>query len=84
MKRKILICVGFFSALLLSGCYPDGPDYVEELDVVLTYHNDTYEFGTKTTYSMPDRIVKITGNLQEGDAPVYIPDATAALILSTN
>ncbi len=82
MKRKILICVSFFSALLLSGCYPDGPDYVEELDVVLTYHNDTYEFGTKATYSMPDRIVKITGNLQEGDAPVFIPDATAALILS--
>jgi len=82
MKRKILIIVGFFSALLLAGCYPDGPDYAEELDVVLTYHNDTYEFGTKTTYSMPDKIVKITGNLQEGDEPVFVPDATAALILS--
>jgi hypothetical protein len=82
MKRKILTIVGFFSTLLLAGCYPDGPDYVEELDVVLTYHNDTYDFGTKTTYSMPDRIVKITGNLQEGDQPVFIPDATAALILA--
>jgi hypothetical protein len=82
MKRKILIIVGFFSALLLAGCYPNGPDYAEELDVVLTYHNPDYTFGTKTTYAMPDRIVKITGNLQEGDAPVFIPDATASLILS--
>lgn len=81
MKRKIFAIAGFFSALLLAGCYPDGPDYAEELDVVLTYHNDTYEFGTKTTYAMPDRIVKITGNLQEGDEPVFMPDATAALIL---
>ena len=82
MKRKILITIGFFSALLIAGCYPDGPDYVEELDVVLTRHNDTYEFGTKTTYAMPDKIVKITGNLQEGEAPTFMPDASAALILS--
>jgi hypothetical protein len=81
MKRKILTTISFFSALLLAGCYPGGPDYAEELDVVLTHHNDAYDFGTKTTYSMPDRIVKITGNLQEGDAPSFIPDGTAALIL---
>ena len=82
MKRKIKILVGFFSALLLAGCYPNGPDYAEELDVVLTRHNDTYEFGTKTTYAMPDKIVKITGNLQEGEVPTFMPDASAALILS--
>jgi len=82
MKRKIQIIIGFLSALLLAGCYPNGPDYAEELDVVLTYHNADYSFGTKTTYAMPTKIVKITGNLQEGDAPSYIPDATAALILS--
>jgi hypothetical protein len=82
MKRKLLIHVGFFSALLLFGCYPNGPDYAEELDVVLTYHNADYTFGAKTTYAMPNKIVKITGNLQEGDAPSFIPDATAALILS--
>ena len=75
MKRKLLITIGFFSALLIAGCYPDGPDYVEELDVVLTRHNDTYEFGTKTTYAMPDKIVKITGNLEEGEAPAFLPDA---------
>jgi hypothetical protein len=82
MKRKILITIGFFSALLIAGCYPGGPDYVEELDVVLTHHNPDYAFGIKATYSMPDAIVKITGNLQEGQAPSFIPAGTAALVLS--
>jgi hypothetical protein len=82
MKRKLLINVGFFSALLLFGCYPKGPENTEELDVVLTYHNPDYTFGTKTTYSMPDKIVIITGNLQEGQAPSFVPDANAKAILS--
>ena len=69
MKRKILITIGFFSALLIAGCYPGGPDYTEELDVVLTYHNPDYNFGTKPTYAMPDKIVKIEGNLLEGGNP---------------
>lgn len=68
--------------IFLFGCYPDGPEYTEDLDVVLTYFNDEYDFQSKTTYARPDRIVMITGNLQEGDDPVFIPDVTAALILS--
>ena len=31
---------------------------------------------------MPDKILKITGNLQEGDEPLFIPDVTATQILS--
>ena len=82
MKKRILIVVSIFSAFLLSGCYPDGPDYIEEMDVVLTYHNDTYDFASKGTYAMPDQIVKITGNLTEGEAPEFIPDLTALPILA--
>ena len=68
--------------IFLFGCYPDGPEYTEDLDVVLTYFNDEYDFQSKTTYARPDRIVMITGNVQEGDDPVFIPDVTAALILA--
>ncbi len=81
MKTKLtfLTClIGFF----LFGCYPDGPDYVEDFDVVLTYFQDDYNFSSKNTYARPDRIVKITGNVQEGEDPVFIPDATATLILA--
>jgi len=83
MKNGILYVFILFSIFLLWGCYPQGPDYAEEMDVVVTYHNDSYDFVSKSTYAMPDRIVKITGNMSEGDEPVFIPDVTAQKILTT-
>jgi hypothetical protein len=82
MRNKTLSFVAIFCGLLLWGCYPDGPANTEDLDVVITHHNPDYNFVAKGTYAMPDKIVKITGNLQEGDAPVYIPDVTATQILA--
>ena len=82
MKKSILSFVSVIIVLFLWGCYPDGPDYIEEMDVVLTYHSDTYDFVSKATYAMPDKIVKITGNLLEGEDPETIPDIYAEKILS--
>jgi hypothetical protein len=82
MKKRIYYSVFIISVFLLSGCYPDGPDYVEEMDVVLTKHNDTYDFVSKGTYAMPDRIVKITGNAAEGDEPEFVPGITGDKILA--
>jgi hypothetical protein len=81
MKKKISISLVIISMVLITGCYPGGPDYVEEMDVVLASHNKDYNFAAKATYAMPDKIVKITGNLVEGEEPVFIPDAAAQLIL---
>jgi hypothetical protein len=81
IKSKTIILIGTLGIVLL-GCYPQGPEYVDDLDVVLTYFNDDYEFASKQTYARPDKIVKITGNLRDGEDPVFIPDATAALILA--
>src|SRR5688572_5006897 len=81
IKSKTIILMGTLGIVLL-GCYPQGPEYVDDLDVVLTYFKDDYDFASKLTYARPDRIVKITGNLRDGDDPVFIPDATAALILA--
>ena len=81
MKRRILFALFTVSLLLLWGCYPGGPDYAEEMDVVLTSHKD-YDFAAKATYAMPDDIVKITGNLTEGENPEYVPDVTAQKILA--
>jgi hypothetical protein len=82
MKKRILSLFGILSALLLWGCYPDGPEYTQDLDIVVTHHNSDYDFVVKATYAMPDSIVKITGNLQEGDRPEYIPDVNAEQILA--
>jgi hypothetical protein len=81
MKRKILKVSFILTGLLLWGCYPHGPEYAEDMDVVFTTHNESYDFVSKATYAMPDKIVKITGNVSEGEAPEFIPDATAKLIL---
>jgi hypothetical protein len=78
--KTMVVVMGL--CLALQGCYPKGPEFVEDTDVVVTYVRGDYDFKARNTYSLPDRIVKITGNLAEGDDPVFIPDATAALILT--
>lgn len=81
MKKRILIALITASVLVLGGCYPDGPEYVEETDIVLTSHNEEYDFASKATYAMPDKIVKITGNVTEGEEPEFIPNTAATAIL---
>jgi hypothetical protein len=81
MKRRIPFALLTAALLFLWGCYPGGPDYAEEMDVVLTSHKD-YDFASKATYAMPDKIVKITGDVTEGESPEFIPDATAQKILA--
>ena len=81
MRKKIFSIVAIVGVMLLWGCYPDGPTYEQDLDIVITHHNPDYDFQAKGTYAMPDRIVKITGALQEGQLPEFIPDATATQIL---
>ncbi len=80
MKNKLTIAT-LILGVLLTGCYPGGPEYTEELDVALTNFKDDYDFQAQTTYAMPDRIVKITGNITEGDEPEFIPDISANAIL---
>lgn len=82
MKKRTLTILTIFSAILLAGCYPQGAEYVEDLDVVITKHNEKYDFSAKSTYAMPDKIVKVTGNKVEGDNPEFIPDIYAGPILS--
>ena len=83
MKKKISFVLIIASVLLLGGCYPHGAEYYEELDVVLANHNEEYDFTAKATYAMPDRIVKITGDISEGEEPSFIPDIYAERILET-
>jgi hypothetical protein len=82
MKTNFFQIITSLGLLLLWGCYPEGPNYAEDLDIVITNYNPGYNFSAKKTYAMPDKIVKITGNLVEGDRPSFIPDVTASSILS--
>jgi hypothetical protein len=82
MKMKIFHSLAVLSGFFLWGCYPQGADYIEDMDLVITTHNDQYDFAGKGTYAMPDKIVKVTGNKMEGEAPEFIPDANAKVILA--
>lgn len=79
---KISTALLIIGILMIAGCYPGGPDYAEEMDIVITKHNDSYNFDAKSTYAIPDRIVKITGSVTEGNDPEFIPDAAAEQILA--
>src|SRR5688572_17062542 len=79
MKSKPFVIL--LTVFLLAGCYPKGPEYIEDLDLVVTNHDVSFDFKKYKTYSLPDRIVKITGNLEEGEDPEYVNEITADLIL---
>ncbi|HEY3402475.1 MAG TPA: DUF4136 domain-containing protein [Ohtaekwangia sp.] len=78
MKTK-LIAVSMM--LLLAACYPNGPEYVEDVDVVYTTYDETYDFSAKQTFAMPEQIV-VDVKIEDGDTTVeYMKDVFADPIL---
>jgi len=72
MKKNVFYFLGII--LLMVSCYPDGPEYYEDLDVVYTNYTEDFNFSSKSTYAMPDKIVKIEGNLIEGETPEFVEE----------
>ena len=78
MKTKLLAA----SMLLLAACYPQGPEYVEDADIVYTTYEPEYDFTDKQTYAMPDKIV-VDVDIKDGDTTVtYMKDIYATPILA--
>ncbi len=74
MKRKILVMAFIAGLMFIGGCYPGGAEYYEDTDIVYTNYVEKFDFKSKGTYSMPDKIVKITGNLIEGEDPEFVKE----------
>lgn len=74
MKRKFFTLAVIASLSFLWGCYPDGAENYEDTDIVYTKYDDKYDFMSKGTYSIPDKIVKITGVLGEGEDPEFVKE----------
>jgi hypothetical protein len=72
MKKKFLFYLSI--ALIMSSCYPGGLEYYEDTDVVYTDYDDQFDFQSKGVYSIPDKIVKITGDLEDGEDPEYVKE----------
>jgi hypothetical protein len=83
-----LLSFSFFTALIglgLAGCYPGGPDYTEDLDVVYTNYDSEFDFAGRSTYAMPDQIVTDVEITNAGDTvyeymkPVYADQILAKI-----
>jgi hypothetical protein len=80
MKKNLLYLLGIM--FLMVSCYPDDTMYYEDTDLVYTNYTESFDFASKGTYAMPDKIVKITGNLAEGQTPEYIDEPYNTEILN--
>lgn len=68
-------------AVLLTQCYPGGPEYYEDLDLTYTNYDKNFEFQKKGTYTRPDKIVNITGSIGD-EGPEFVSDIYATSILA--
>ena len=61
-------------SILLTSCYPTGADSYDDTDIVYTNYSEDFKFSSKSTYAMPDSIVRITGNLGEDEPPEFVKE----------
>jgi len=76
-SKLMIACV-----CVLAACYPGGIEFAEDTDVVFTNYNPEFNFASKGTFAIPDKIVKITGNAITGDPPKYMPAVLADPMLA--
>jgi hypothetical protein len=79
MKKNVFYFLGII--LMMVSCYPDEPEYYEDLDVVYTNYTQDFDFVSKATYSMPDKIVKVEGNLIEDEVPEFVQEPYNSQVL---
>jgi hypothetical protein len=80
MIKKSLF-IGFIT-LAMASCHPGGAEFVDDVDLVLTTHNETFNFDAPTTFSLPSQIPVITGSIIEGVDPEFLEPSKAELILT--
>ena len=61
---------------LITACYPNQGSTIEELDLVVTYHNEVVDFSNYSTYIVADTVVYINDNKEK----TLAVDAQQALI----
>ncbi len=65
------------SLVLLFGCYPDEDLSIDDLDLVVTQHDEGTNFNNFRTYSLPDTVLKIV----DGEGRVDLEGQQDELIL---
>jgi hypothetical protein len=87
MTSKIYRWLSIALLAVVAGCYPDEPEYIDELDLVYTNHSASFAFNTKRTFAMPDSVVKITGdNYDDPDGngkPEFVKSTYSTAIITS-
>jgi hypothetical protein len=85
MAINLTRLLGILSLVLISGCYPNGAEFIDDLDLVYTNYSSSFDFNSKQTYAIPDSVIKITGDIfndPDGDLkPTFLSASSAAVIL---
>ncbi|MFO7670134.1 MAG: DUF4136 domain-containing protein [Bacteroidales bacterium] len=81
MKKKFVFYLSII--MLMVSCYPNGAEYYEDLDIVYTNYDDQFDFASQGVYSIPDNIVKIEGDLAEGEDPEFVKEPYNTQILNS-
>jgi hypothetical protein len=51
-------------ALLMWACYPSSPSNVTDTDLVFTFYNSQFNFGTIRTYALPNTVFDLEGSTE--------------------
>jgi hypothetical protein len=84
LMRKIFPYVlALLASYTLGGCYPHGPEYDTDFDLVYTAYSPDFAFSGAKTFALPDSVVKITGDaLQAGEKPQFVAATYSDAILA--
>jgi hypothetical protein len=74
LRWSLLLAVTTF----VSGCYPDGPEYVDQMDLVYSNYDPNTVFKGNGNYYMKDSIVEFTGDTSKVK---YVNGVTAKIVL---
>jgi Domain of unknown function (DUF4136) len=64
-SKPLLAALAFSLAGLLSGCYPDKIDYVDEYDLAGTMYDEEADFSAYLTFHLLDTVMHITEDRED-------------------
>lgn len=73
---------GLLAATVLLSCYPGDELTVSETDTVVTLFDKTVDFGTLSTYAMPDTVIHLVAEGDRDDVSRAYDDEVLASIAS--
>ena len=71
LKRAVSVAPAALMLLLL-GCYPGQPEFVDEYDIVYTNYSPDFDFSEDYSYSLPDGVLVLDDDRGPDDPPEFV------------